>query len=226
MPTDLFKLTFAVQLAIGAGYLAYLIAYAGIRQHHTAPDAILKSFAFGVPASAIMTYGYQATLLTPIIAFASAIAAGISWRAFGMAGWAKLMRKARVSWADDIPTAWLSVTATRTDVSPSQIAVETIDGRLLLCEDTRMFGDAHEGPVTFGLIGDVALYVTAEQRLDGTWDEKVDVRHSDGDLMTYIPASQIKRVEMRYFSEKAAKAAAKAARAEAAAAEQVEPNSG
>lgn len=219
MPTELIKLSFAVQLAIGGGYLAYLIAYAGIRQHHTAADAVLKSFAFGVPASAIMTYGYQSTVLTPLVAFAVTIVAGICWRGFGMRGWGALMRKARISWADDIPTAWLSVTATRTDFSPSQIAVEMTDGRLLLCEDTRLFGDAHEGPVTFGLVGDIALYVTAEQRPDGTWDEKTDVRHADGDLMTYIPASQIKRVEMRYFSEKAARAAEKVAQAGAEAAE-------
>ena len=215
MSTDLFKLSFAVQLALGAGYLSYLIAYAGIRQHHTAPDAVLKSFAFGVPASAIMTYGYQKPFATPLVAFALTIVIGICWRWFGMKAWAALLRSAKISWSDDIPTAWISVTAQRTDYSPSQVVVETIDGRLLMCDDTRDFADAHQGPVTLGLVGDIALYVTSEQRADGTWFDKADVLHAEGDLLTYIPAAQIKRVELRYLSEKASRAAAKAARAAA-----------
>lgn len=221
MPTDLIKLSFAVQLAIGAGYLAYLIAYAGIRQHHTATDAILKAFAFGVPASAIMTYGYQTTFWTPVVAFALTIVAGACWRWFGMEAWAALLRAARISWSDDIPTAWISVTAKRTDFSPSQVVVELTDGRILMCDDTRLFGDAHEGPVTLGLVGDVALYVTSElaPTPGAEWKNKEDVRHSEGDLLTYIPAAQIKRVEMRYLSAKASRAAVKADQAAEAVAE-------
>ncbi len=210
--SDLLTLSLAVQIAIAGGYIAYLIAYAGIRQHHTASDTVLKSFAFGCVASFIMTRGYQHAILTPIVAFASAIAAGLLWKLFGMSAWQKMLRASKVSWADDIPSAWLSVTATRTDCSPSQVCVELNDGRLLFCENTRLFGDAHEGPVTLGLLGDIAFYVTAERRADGTWDEKTDVRHAEGDLMTYVPASNIRRVELRYLSEKAAKAAAKAAK--------------
>lgn len=210
MPADLFKLSFTVQLAVASGYLAYLIAYAGIRQHHTAADAILKSFAFGAAASAMMTYGY-ASRWTPVVSFALPIALGVCWRWFGMRWWQAIVREAGISWADDIPSAWLSVTATRTDFSPSQITVETMDGRLLFCEDTRPFADCHEGPVSFGLTGDIAFYVTAELPAAGRdWIEKEDVRHGgEGDLITYLPASQIKRVELRYLSAKAAKAVAK-----------------
>lgn len=216
MPIDLVKLSFAVQLALAAGYISYLIAYAGIRQHHTAPDAVLKSFAFGVIASAIMTYGYQNTVWTPVVAFLSTIAAGVCWRWFGMNLWSHTLRKSGVSWSDDIPTAWLSITATRTDYSPTQIAVELNDGRVLFCEDTRSFADAHQGPVVFGLLGDVAMYVTAERRPDESWDEKTDVRHLEGDLLTYVPAAQIKRVEIRYFNAKVAKAVEQAAAGAAA----------
>lgn len=207
MAIDLFKLSFTVQLAVASGYLAYLIAYAGIRQHHTTADAVLKSFAFGILASALMTHGYQ-SWLTPVIAFALSIVSGVLWRWVGMNAWAWITRKAGISWSDDIPTAWISVTATRTDASPSQVAVELTDGRILLCEDTRLYGDCHQGPVTFGLSGDVAMYVTDECRPNGEWIEKDDPRHADeGDLITYLPASQIKRVEVRYLSAKASKAA-------------------
>lgn len=219
MPNELIQLSFAVQVAIGGGYLAYLIAYAGIRQHHTAADAILMAFAFGVPASLIMKFGYQSPFWTPVVAFLLSIVSGICWRWFGREGWAALLRGARISWADDIPTAWISVTAKRTDYSPSQVIVEMTDGRILMCDDTRPFWDAHEGPVTLGLVGDIALYVTSEKAVGGDWINKEDVRHADGDLITLIPAAQIKRVELRYLSEKALRAAEKAAQAEAEVAE-------
>lgn len=217
MLADLFNLSLALQISIAGGYLAYLIAYSGIRQHHSASDIIFRSFGFGIIASSIMTYGYNSTFLTPLVAFFSTIAAGVLWRMLLMHWWQNIARWAKISWSNDIPTAWLSITATRTDFSPSQISVELMDGRILFCEDTRLFGDAHEGPVTFGLNGDVALYVTAECRADGSWIEKEDVRHLyEGDLITYIPSAQIKRVEVRYLSEKAAKEAVRRAVAEEA----------
>lgn len=219
MPFDLLKLSFPLQVAIASGYLAYLIAYAGIRQHHTVADALLKSFVFGFIASAVFSLGPPGALGTSIVAFVLPLAAAILWRWLGIRAWAWLVRRYGISWADDIPTAWLSVTATRTDFSPSQVCVETLDGRLLLCENTRDFADAHQGPVTFGLSGDLAFYVTAERRADGEWIDKSDVCHPrEGDLLTYLPASQIKRVELRYLSEKVARAAAKKAKAAAAAA--------
>ncbi|MBB3345968.1 hypothetical protein [Sphingomonas sp. BK069] len=211
MGSELFALSFAVQLALGAGYLAYLIAYAGIRQHHTTADAIFKSFAFGVPASAMMTYGYQTPVLTSLIAFALTISAGVCWRWFGMNAWAALARNAKISWADDIPSAWISITAQATGAAPSQVIVEMIDGRVLMCDDTRDFENAYQGPVTLGLIGDIALYVTSEERPDGKWFDKTDVIHAEGDLLTYVPVAQIKRVELRYLSGKVSRAGATAA---------------
>jgi hypothetical protein len=67
-------------------------------------------------------------------------------------------------------------------------------------------------------------------RPDGTWDEKTDVRHPiDGDKLTYIPASEVKRVEIRYWTranEKAAKEAARVAGEAGAEAAAGAPNSG
>lgn len=210
MPSELFNLSLALQIAIASGYLAYVIAYAGIRQHHTTADALLKSFAFGVIATATFTFNDQMGVATPLVAFVLPLGAGALWRWLGMKAWARLIRNSGINWADDIPTAWLSVTAMGTDSAPSQICVETIEGRLLLCDDTRVFKDAHQGPATFGLSGDVAFYVTAECRPNGEWIDKEDVDHSGyGGLLTYLPASQIKRVELRYLSAKVAKAAAR-----------------
>jgi hypothetical protein len=204
--SSLFQLSLTLQVAIGSGYLAYLISYAGLRQHHTAADAILRSFAFGVVANVAMQYLPLVKPVAVAVAFLMTIFCGVIWRWLLMHRWRNLMRILGVSWSDDIPTAWLSLTATSTGWAPSQVLVETLDGRMLFCDDTRLFKDAHEGPVVFGLQGDIALYVTAERRSDGEWFDKNDVRHtSEGDLITYVPASQIKRVEVRYLSATASK---------------------
>ena len=122
---------------------------------------------------------------------------------------------ANISWTDDIPTAWLSITALRTDVRPSQLAIDLDCGRTLVCDDTRRFKDAPYGPCVFGLDGSVALYVTAEMRPDGTWIEKDDVEDQyDGPRLTYVPASSVKRVELRLWSRPTAKAAKEAGLAE------------
>lgn len=200
-PTALFNLSVAVQVSIVSGYLAYLIAYTGIRQHHTAADTVLKSFAFGLFATAIMKWGYQHPVFTPLVAISLSLVAGICWRLFGMAAWQSVMRNSRVSWSDDIPTAWLSITATDTRYRPSQVVIDVEGGRTLMCDDTRPYADAPHGPCIFGADGGVAFYVTSEFR-DGEWIDHQDVRHpTQGDKITYIPASAVKRVEIRYWTE-------------------------
>jgi hypothetical protein len=210
MPNDLYNVSFAVQVSVVSGYLAYLIAYSGVRQHHTAADAVLKSFSFGIFAAATMRLGYQHPIWTPVVASLMTVVAGICWRWFGMNLWNKWMRDAGVSWADDIPTAWISITAIRKDVRPSQIVVDIEGGRTLMCDDTRLFAKAPFEPCVFGLDGSIALYVTSEYR-DGNWIDHKDVSHPvDGDKLTYIPASCVKRVEIRHWTKANAKASPEA----------------
>jgi hypothetical protein len=213
MGKELLSLPFAIQIALGAGYLGYLLAYSGIRQHHTTTDAFFRSVAFGLAASAIIYFG-QPVWWNVALAATAPLAIAIFWRWRGMR-WAKsLLRHCDVNWADDIPTAWISIVAEDTQTRPSQIAIDLEDGRTLLCEDTRPFADAPHGPCKFGLDGSIALYVTAEMRPDGSWIEKQDVRNPmHGDLITYVPASSIKRVEIRCWTRANGRAATEGAEA-------------
>lgn len=226
MPTDpiaLINLSVAVQVSIVSGYLAYLIAYTGIRQHHTAADTVLKSFAFGLFATAIMKWGYQQPIFTPIVGLALSLVAGICWRWFGMKAWQSIVRNSGVSWSDDIPSAWLSITATDTKYRPSQVVVDIEGGRILMCDDTRPYANAPHGPCVFGADGGVALYVTSEYR-DGEWITQDDVSHAtQGDKITYIPASAVKRVEIRYWTEANGKASQAAVEGSESTAPVVEP---
>jgi hypothetical protein len=200
--SDLLSLSLTVQVALGGGYVAYLIAYAGIRQHHSATDVIFRTLAFGLIASAVVVWTtFIESVRLPLAVAAAAVAAAL-WRWKGSRWSAAGLRHLDVSWTDDIPTAWLSITALRTDCKVSQIAVDLVDGRTLLCDDTRRFQDAPFKTGQFGLTGDVAMYVTAERREDGTWLERNEVRNHDGDLLTYIPAASIKRVEIRHWTKR------------------------
>lgn len=228
MTPDLLKIPLAIQIALAGGYLAYLVAYAGIRQHHNATDAAFRSLVFSLATSAILVSKPFIPYVNEAVAIAAALVLGIVWRWLGMRGAQGALRWTRISWSDDVPSAWVTITALRTDARPSQIAVDVDGGRVLLCEDTRRFEGAPFAPCVYGLDGSIALYVTAEMRPDGTWDEKTDVRHPiDGDKLTYIPASAVKRVEIRYWTkanEKAGKAAAQAVGVEAQAVAEGEPN--
>ncbi|HEX8553182.1 MAG TPA: hypothetical protein VF695_00610 [Sphingomonas sp.] len=199
---SLWTLPVALQIALGSGYLAYLVAYAGLRERHTSTEAIFRAIAFGMIATATLTWFDGRNVFVQVAAVAGTITGGAVWRFKGM-DWARcLLRRTDISWTDDIPTAWLSVTAVRTEYRPSQIAVDLNDGRTVFCDDTRLFTQAPHGPCVFGLTGDIALYVTAELREDGTWLEHDDVLHpTDGANLTYLPASSIKRVAVRYWTK-------------------------
>lgn len=206
MNEKLLSLPWQIQLSLASGYLAYLVAYAGIRQHHTATDTIFRSFSFGLVGTALILWAPLLPVWLELTAVASTLVAGALWRWKGMS-WAKTaLGTTNITWADDIPTAWLTITALRTDLRPSQIAVDLDNGRTLVCDDTRRFESAPFGPCIFGLDGSVALYVTAERRDDGTWIEKDDVEDPyDGPRITYIPSGAIKRVELRLWDRSIAR---------------------
>jgi hypothetical protein len=92
-------------------------------------------------------------------------------------------------------------------VSPTQIVVDLDSGRTLMCDDTRVFNGAPFAPCVYGLDGSIAFYVTAERPAGGEWVEPTDVRHDiEGDMLTYVPASAIKRVQLRLTPSSAGRA--------------------
>ena len=204
MSSEFVDLPFAIQVALGSGYAAYLIAFSGIRQHHTPTDIIFRTIAFGLVASAMMkaspTLGLD-DITAATLAFLSTVVAAGLWRALIGPLAKKIIRMLLISWADDLPSAWLSITAERTDLRPSQIVVELVDGRLLMCDDTRSFADAPFEVGVFVLDGSIAMYVTSEKPPGGNWTENEDVLHGhEGANISYIAPANIKRVDLRHWS--------------------------
>jgi hypothetical protein len=206
MNPELLKVPVAIQIALAAGYLAYLVAYAGIRQHHTAADATFKSIIFSTATSAVLLWKPFVPYVNEAVAVLAALACGLVWRSVGIKASQSVLRSTGISWADDVPNAWLTITALRTDLRPSQIAVDIEGGRTLCCDDTTVFADAPYGPCVYGLDGSIAFYVTAERRPDGRWTEHTDIRTTQGDRLTYVPASAIKRVEIRNWRKPSGRA--------------------
>jgi hypothetical protein len=75
------------------------------------------------------------------------------------------------------------------------------DGTWLRCDDVRKFSDAPFAPCVIGPSGDVALYLSHEDSPDGKSKEITSARNREyGDRITYVPASRVKRITLRYKS--------------------------
>ena len=201
MEATVVALPWQLQLALGAGYAAYIIAYSGIRDHHKGADIAFRSIAFGLvtPAAFAIMPAWVAWVQVAV-AVTATVAAGLLWRFLGMAIVSNALRRFDVSWADDVPSAWTTVAIQNSRHRLSQIAVQMDDGSWLYCDDTSGFAVAPFGPCRFGLNGDVALYVTSEEDAAGTVTHHEAVQDAAwGDRITFVPASKVKRVALRYL---------------------------
>jgi hypothetical protein len=190
--------TWQLQVAIGSGYTAYMIAYTGIRHHHQTIDTTFRTIAFGLVATAvILSMPSSGKVLVIAVAFGSTVAAGIIWRTIGMAIWGAALRLLDISWADDTPSAWAKLGASQR-YHITQISVLTSEGVRLRCNDASLCGELPLGPCVLGTNGDILMYVThtkkpGEQELESAGMN--DPHH--GAKLTYLPASSIKRLDVR-----------------------------
>ncbi|MGB8363524.1 MAG: hypothetical protein ACLQUZ_01290 [Rhizomicrobium sp.] len=199
MNETILNLPWQIQVVLAGGYAGYLLAYVGIRDGHRTVDTVFVALVFGVVASATLavfeTYPH---LLAGTLAFIAPCVAAVVWRRFGRGVLHKLLRRWDVSWADDTPSAWAKFQE-NSDDRMSQIAVELDDYTWLECEELADFENAPFGPVYLGTRGDIALYVTRVKKKGEDARSQDTVRNPDfGDRITYVPASRIRRVTMRF----------------------------
>jgi hypothetical protein len=196
---DFLNLSWTVQVALASGYLAYAIAYAGLKNRHSTLDTAFITLAFSLVATTIL---YVLSLAGQIIssgaAVSASLAAGVAWRKWGRDTYRWAAREFDLSWANDDASALDSLTGNTTNYL-TQIAVQLDDGTWLRCDDTMKFSDAPHGPALIGPNGDIALYLTHEDAADGTSKEMKFTRDAYyGDLVTYVPASRIKLITLRH----------------------------
>ncbi|MFP1646092.1 hypothetical protein [Pontitalea aquivivens] len=196
---DLVLLPVGLQVALGAGYLAYMIAYAGLRRGHSAVDAVFISFAFGIPA--LFTFDFLAQVHVALgVAFgaAASIVAGVVWRSGLRCGWGWLMEDLGVHGEDGAATSWDTLIQRR-DLKVNQVSVRTKDGRTLFMNERHDYLDGPHKGLILGGDGSVVM-VVEEERLPGATgeDRKAQgMRTENGVRLSYIPASEIAQVNMR-----------------------------
>lgn len=199
MDEKFLSLPWNIQVALGSGYLAYALAYLGIKDHHKPIDTAFRTIAFGLCATSVLallpaSYGFwriAAAVLASLIA-------GALWRYWIADGVQWLIRKADLSWADETPSAWSKITLHNNRTYVSQISIQLEDDSWLFCDDTRQFADAPYGPCVLGPNGDVAIYATHKCHPGDEIVEDLDVRDPHhGYKLTYVPAGRIRRVSLR-----------------------------
>ncbi|MBU2963355.1 hypothetical protein KO516_21515 [Citreicella sp. C3M06] len=197
LTTEFFDLSLSLQTALGAGYLGYVTAYAGLRRDHATTDAVFISLAF---ASLAMLAFVLLERFGPVVSFIAAfvislLSAGL-WRKWGRKGWLWCVGSARVHRDDGVHGAWSGIV--QTDHCVGQISVHTVGGRILYMNDRSRYHDAPWGGLYLGGDGSVVLVVEEEELSDGTEEQRTGIKDEHmGTRMTYVPASQVARVNIR-----------------------------
>jgi hypothetical protein len=197
---EFLKQPWEIQVMLASGYASYLAAYTGLRDRQRAIDVAFVSLAFGLVATLVLWLLISTgPIISSAAAFVASLVVGLAWRKFGRPLAFATLRAMNITWSDDEPSALASL-CNNTRHRMSQIAVELDDGTWLSCNDAARFANAPFGPCHIGPNGDVALYLTHEQRPNSTERELGTVRDAHyGDRVTWVPASRIKQMTMRHI---------------------------
>lgn len=200
MDADLLRklvaLPWQLQVVASSGYCAYLLAYRGIRHGHKAADVLFLGLAFGLIAWTLLSLSARLSvyLQIPIIFFGTTMIA-IIWRKIIRTRLQMLLRISNYSWSDDTRSAWERMLTEQ--FIPTQITVELKDGRYLFCTDTSRFGKLPFGPFILGANGDVIMYVEQSQIPGSEPEFHVPIDNTWGNLLTYIPREEVRKIAIR-----------------------------
>lgn len=202
MNADLLSLPWEIQVSLASGYAGYVIAYAGLREGRRTTDIVFITLIFGLLATGALAVAahYELNVIAAgLAAFLLCVTSGILWRKWGRDILRRLLRHINVAWSNDDPSA-LATLSTNSVYPVKQIAVLLDDGTWLRCDDATKFNDAPFGPCLIGPNGDVALYLTHEERPGEEARELTTVSVPEwGDRITYVPASRIRRMTVRHL---------------------------
>ncbi|WP_417794614.1 hypothetical protein [Terasakiella pusilla] len=197
--SELLELPLQVQLSLGLGYCAYIVAYSGLTAHHRARDAVFISFAFG--AISLLTYSSAneewGQWTSAAITIAVALFAASCWRKFGRRLVYWLLGKLKIHNDDGHSDCWQSLIQTP-NLVVGQIAVYTTDGRTLWMNKREPYFNGPKGGLELGSDGSILMVVEEETLPDGEEIQKEDIVHDSwGTRLTFIPSGSITRVNLR-----------------------------
>ncbi|MGJ8594372.1 hypothetical protein [Sulfitobacter sp.] len=192
-----FELSLVLQTALGSGYLAYATSYAGLRRDHNAGDQFSISLVFS--SAAILVANSTTTLddeWRVAITLVSTLALGIIWRTIGRPIWQWILEKANVHREDGVHSGWAALVQTTRAVS--QATVYTQDGKTLHLSDRSPYKDIEWKGLYLCGDGSITMIVDSETDTNKEEIHKEDIVDQVwGARYTHIPASQIRRVDLR-----------------------------
>lgn len=196
-PIAFFSLSLVTQVSLGSGYLAYLLAYAGLREHHNSLDAIFITLAYAAVASlGFWSAASAGPWLAAMAGAGSAMTAAALWRKWLRDICQRLLSIARVHRDDGLHRAWSAIV--QTDCKVGQASVHTKDGRVLYLNDRSLYSKSPWQGLYLGGDGSVVMVVEEEELPDGTTEVRQGVADDNfGVRMTYIPPDQVARVNLR-----------------------------
>lgn len=190
------QLPIYLQVSLGSGFLAYAIAYHGRRKNEKTVDLLFGTIAFSLPGLLLWSLLSEIKFATPQSVFmviSLNILLGVLWRKWGKRMWYKLMNQTRISNDEGISNTWQRIIQDTT-ITPTQIFVTLKNGKQLSCDNIPLYNNVAIPGWTIDDDGNIGMYVSD---LDG---EDLSALISDnewGDLITYIPASEIHAVDFR-----------------------------
>lgn len=198
MQLDWYNLPIEIQTALAGGYLAYCVAYAGLLPERGALHVAMRSFTFGLPAFLICrALTEHSVVLAVALAVLGAVTLGAVWRIWGRSLWMGLMQALNVHWDDSLISTWTALIQQR-NPRIDQISVHTKDGRVLY-QNENTFQDAPLRGIYLGSDGGIVMVVQEEELPDGTTEVRKGITDPRGGTrVTYIPADQIARVNIRW----------------------------
>jgi hypothetical protein len=201
MSAELLNLPWSALLTLASGYAAYFVANTGLRDHHKAIDVAFSTLVFGFFGA--FAYEFMLRVLawsllpSSVVAFFFAVIFGGLWRKFGRKLLSSTLRLTDVSHSDDLQSAWRSLFDI-TSVHATQLSVQLKNGTWLQCDDLARFASAPNGPCVLGASGDILMYVTDSRQPGEVAIVNDAVEFTGwGQEVTYIPASEIARVDLR-----------------------------
>ncbi|ADW16393.1 hypothetical protein Despr_0204 [Desulfobulbus propionicus DSM 2032] len=198
---NLLNLPEYIQIVIATGYIGHSIARSGLRDKERKDELLYGIIVFGLfgyVAFDLVKPFFSYFLIPAIIAVVSVVVISCLWRKVGKPLTNTIFQNAGVLNEDGIPNVWTGITQC-THAGPTQVKVLLKDGSALICNNVQSFGDAAFPKYYTDNDGNIALYVTSIRKTDGTTKEMTTVRDADwGDRLTYVPASEISRVMIRF----------------------------
>lgn len=205
---NLFSLPFQIILSLGIGFVGYAVCFPAERRRHRDSEITLLTFLFAAFSNSIYQFSLKILgpsdstafiILAPLLSLLSTVAIALIWRRFIKQAWTDVVRKMKISNADEIPGAWEKIISDPR-YTISQISVRLKSGKILFCSNAVQFDTAPFGPCYFGYDGSVALYVTHSKASNkNNFSIVEEIRDPEfGDRITFIPSDEISEIDLTW----------------------------